>query len=126
MKNYIKNNLEAIKDYIDNLDDDEQIRLHNEFCQSHGNGDDEIYDNDDDFFNTFFDNRTIEAVRAVCYGEYNYTDSYVKFNGYANLVSFNNPENEIDITEIAEDILDNPGNYYDIELEEEEEEEEEE
>ena len=38
--------------------------------------------NDEDFFNTFFEGRPMEAVRAAVYGDYNYTDDYVKFEGY--------------------------------------------
>lgn len=34
----------------------------------------EYYENDDDFFNTYFSNNVIEAVRAVSFGDYNYSD----------------------------------------------------
>lgn len=43
--------------------------------------------NDEEFFNIYFENNPDEAVRAVCYGNYNYMDEYVKFNAYGNLVS---------------------------------------
>jgi len=116
--NTIKNTLEAVQEYLNNLDDSEIVRIHNEYCQSCNNSDDEIYNNDEDFFNTFFDGKVLEAVRAVSFGEYNYSDEYVVFNGYANLESFNNPSSHVDIDSIANDILENPENYYDIELEE--------
>jgi len=73
---------------IDEMTQDELIQLNNTYCQNIGS-DDEIWDNDEEFFNVFFENKVLEAVRAVCYGEYNYSDNYVKFNGYGNLESFN-------------------------------------
>lgn len=122
MKTTIKNNLEAAIEYLNSLDNNELVNIHNEYCQSAGYGDDEIYTNDEEFFNTFFSGKVIEAVRAVSYGEFNFSDEFVKFNGYGNLESFNRPEDHVDINAIAADILENPHNYYDIEIEEEEEE----
>ena len=49
----------------------------------------EYWDNDDLFFNDFFYNNPTEAVRSAYYGDYNYCDDYVRFNGYGNLESFN-------------------------------------
>lgn len=54
----------------------------------------EYWDNDEEFFNTFFYNNPTEAVRSAYYGDYNYCDDYVRFNGYANLESFNDYELE--------------------------------
>ncbi len=124
MKTTIKNNLESVKEYLNDLSGDDLLNIHNEYCREH-DPDNEIYNNDEEFFSVFFNN-PLDAVRAVCYGEYNYTDEYVKFDGYANLESFDEHEiiDYVDIDELAEDILKNPRNYYDIELEEEEEEEE--
>lgn len=124
MTNYISNNLEAVKEYLNDLSAEELIRLHNNYCYENSS-EDEIFTNDDDFFNTFFDGKVIDAVRAVSYGEYKYSDDYVRFNGYGNLESFNRHGaiEHIDITAIAEDILENPRNYDDIELEETESEE---
>ena len=53
------------------------------------NPDEEIYDNDEDFFNTFYEGKPADAVRAASYGDYRYYDDYVWFNGYGNLVSAN-------------------------------------
>lgn len=122
MKTAVKNNIESIKEWFDELTTADQVEAHNIYAREQSS-DDEIHSNDDDFFNTYFENRTLEAVRAVCYGEYKYTDEYVVFNGYGNLESFNNPEDHISVGEIAADILENPENYeHMIELEETEEE----
>jgi len=119
----VKNNLEAIKEYINKLSDSEKVNFHNIYCQNCNYPNDEIFANDEEFFNTFFNGKVIDAIRAICYGFYKYTEKFVQFNGYGNLVSFNDPEDYdgiIDISEIAEDILNNPSDY-DIELIEEEE-----
>ena len=46
-----------------------------------------VYSNDDEFFQIFFESKVMEAVRAVSYGDYNYMDEYVRFNGYGNIES---------------------------------------
>lgn len=118
---YIKNTPEAILEYVENMSDEELVSAHNIYCENSNSSDDEIFINDDDFFNTFFEGKTMEAVRAVCFGEFRYSDQYVVFNGYGNLDSFSNPSTHIDKSEICNDISENPDSY-DIEFEEEEEE----
>ena len=63
----------------------------------------EYWINDDSFFNTFFCNPS-EAVRSSYYGNYNYCDKYVKFNGYGNLESFNDYELEKEYKDYIDDI----------------------
>ena len=62
----------------------------------------EYWDNDEEFFDTFFHNNPTEAVRASYYGDYNYCDDYVKFNGYGNLES----ANEYDLVKRYEEYID--------------------
>ena len=62
----------------------------------------EYFDNDEEFFNTYFYNNPMEAVRASYYGDYNYCDDYVKFNGYGNLES----ANEYDLVKRYEEYID--------------------
>lgn len=87
IKSIMKTLIKQITKQINELSQSDLIRLHNTYCQSIGY-DDEIYSNDDEFFEIFFSGKVIEAVRAISYGEYNYSDAYVKFNGYGNLESF--------------------------------------
>lgn len=47
----------------------------------------EIESNDEDFFNTYFEGKPMDAVRAASYGNYNYNDDWVWFNAYGNLES---------------------------------------
>lgn len=69
----------------------------------------EYWENDEEFFNTFYYLNPAEAVRSAYYGDYNYCDKYVKFNGYGNLVSFNDYDLEKEykdyIYEITESLL---------------------
>lgn len=78
------------------------------------------YENDEEFFQMFFENKIDEAVRAVCYGNYNYTDSYVRFNAYGNLDSCDEWEYQKEIENSAEEIinayLDNISNMWNGEI----------
>ena len=76
-----------IIDYLINLKDDELLDLWNEYCLEE-DMDSYIYYNDEYFFEEYFANNVTEAVRAVCYGDYRYMDTFVVFNGYGNLESF--------------------------------------
>jgi len=81
---------EFITHLIDNLSDDDLLDLHNSVCDPNDN---RIESNDDEFFNTYFDDNVINAVRAVCYGNYQYNHKYVRFDGYGNLESTNHLSN---------------------------------
>lgn len=65
----------------------------------------EVFTNDEDFFDNYFV-KPHDAVRAVYYGEYNYTDDYVKFNGYGNLESTSEYEYLEDLKGEVGDIVD--------------------
>lgn len=65
----------------------------------------EYWDNDEEFFDTFFHNDPMGAVRAAYYGDYNFNDDFVRFNGYANLESFNDWELEKEYKEYINEIV---------------------
>ena len=71
----------------------------------------DFFENDEEFFNTFFEN-PMEAVRATYYGDYNYSDEYVKFNGYGNIDSYSEYEKNEEIKDNIDDIVDNLVEYY--------------
>ena len=71
----------------------------------------EFWENDEEFFNTFFDN-PMEAIRATYYGDYNYNDEYIKFNGYGNIDSYSEYERIEEIKDSIDDIVDNLIEYY--------------
>ena len=64
----------------------------------------EYYENDDDFFNTYFSNNVIEAVRAVSFGDYNYSDDYVRLDAYGNLESASEYEYYSELENYANEI----------------------
>src|SRR5690606_28280305 len=83
------------------------------------------YENDEEFFQTFFSSNVMDIIRAVYYGDYRYTDEYVRFDKYGNLESFSSSEFESDfydeINNIIDWILENPDSidleyYIDTEL----------
>jgi hypothetical protein len=98
--------LEKIFKYIEldyeNKDDSEKVSLWNEYCSEQSN-EDEIYDFDEEFFELYFEGRPMEIARAVHFGDIqNWNDNYIKFNGYGNLVSFNNPLDVMDENSLIE------------------------
>lgn len=74
----------------------------------------EYQENDEEFFNTYFYNDPMGAIRATQYGEYNYTDEFVKFNGYGNLdsasESYVTEEMQDSINEIIDQVIENYSN----------------
>lgn len=81
----------------------------------------EYHYNDEEFFNIFFGINTMDAVRAVCFGDYRYNDDFVRFDGCGNLESVNKYElmAEYDLykDEIADKIIelaDVCGVFFDI------------
>lgn len=77
---YIKDYKDFLIDEFDNLDDKNLLSIYTELDSY-----DRIYDNTN---TSFFDEQfsdTDEAVRAVCYGDYEYMAPFVRFNSYGNL-----------------------------------------
>ena len=73
----------------------------------------EYWNNDEDFFNDFFFNNPMEAVRSSFYGNYKFCDEYVKFNGYGNLESFNDYDLEKEYKNYIDDIVNSLLKHYD-------------
>jgi hypothetical protein len=92
----------------ENLDDSGKISLWNEYC-SEQNNEDEIYSFDDEFFEVFFNNQPMKAAQAASFGNVNWSDNYIKFNGYGNLESLNDYEavNSIDESVLIDWLIDN-------------------
>ena len=72
----------------------------------------EYWNNDEEFFNTFFPNNPTEAVRSAYYGDYNYCDDYVKFDGYGNLKSVDDYELEKEYKYYIDDITNGLIKHY--------------
>lgn len=97
---------ELIKTIVDEITIDELGNILNDINSWDGSFEELRFEpNDEDFFNTYFENNVDEAVRAVCYGDYNYTDEYVRFNAYGNLESLDEWQVENEITSNATEII---------------------
>lgn len=90
-----KNNFEEVMDIIISINSHDESLSYLEY-----------YYNDEDFFNIYFGINTIDAVRAVCFGDYNYSDDFVRFNGYGNLESACQYEVMMEYDENKEEIAD--------------------
>jgi hypothetical protein len=66
----------------------------------------DVMDNDEEFFNIYFDGKPMEAVRAAVYGDYHYTDDYVRFDGYGNLESLSEYDLESEMKDNIDEIID--------------------
>ena len=66
-----------------------------------------VYENDEEFFNMFFEGKPAELARAIYYGDFNYNDEYIKFNGYGNLETFSEYDYEELLEENIEEITEN-------------------
>ena len=123
-----KISLEKFTEEFNNLSSNNKIAIYNEYCSEHGDTDKMLYDFDEEFFETAFGNDPIEAARATFFGNIqNWSDEYIRFNGYGNLESLS----EYDAVEVAEDNVDDIYEYEDvweyyIESEEDEDEDEDE
>ena len=93
IKNYLLNHVDEIGDIIIEIN---SIDGSLDFL--------EFFDNDEEFFNTFFYNNPTEAVRSAYYGDYNYCDNWVKFDGYGNLKSVDDYGLEKEYKDYIDDI----------------------
>ena len=65
----------------------------------------DVYENDEEFFNIFFEGKPAELARAIYYGDFNYNDNYIKFNGYGNLETYSEYGYEKLLKENIEEII---------------------
>ena len=108
IREYLLNNEETLLDVVSELNSWNSCLDYLDF-----------WENDEEFFNTFFDN-PMEAIRATYYGNYNYNDDYVKFNGYGNIDSYSEYERIEEIKDNIDDIVENLVEcYYNIYINEE-------
>ncbi len=107
---------DQIIDVIETMTSAELLELNNRYCQEFGY-ENEIYYNDEEFFNTFFEGKPMEVARSTYYGDYRFMDDFVTFNGYGNLVSFSSidTDNLVDsISTMAENIAERIEQFNDL------------
>ena len=124
MKNIDK---KEIIEILEDMSERELFAIWNEYAID--NGYEVVYDMDE--FNDICEGLTAEDIACKCiYGNFNPTNAYFTFNGYANFESSNRLTDLIDIDDLADYIADNEEafdngdlqNYF-CELEEDEEDE---
>lgn len=106
--------MQNLIEQINNLSATELVILNNLYCESINAPDSEIFSNDEEFFNMFFDGKAFEVARSTFYGNYNFSHAWVRFNGYGNLETIGHmAANELPdtIENVAQDITDNPAHY---------------
>ena len=82
--------VELFVDGYENCELSSKIAIHNTYIrETNCSCDGEIERNDEDFFDTFFAGKPMEAVRASFYGDFHYNDDWVWFDAYGNLESGN-------------------------------------
>ena len=65
----------------------------------------DYWENDEEFFETFYQGRLNELVRALSYGNYNYMDEYVHINAYGNIDSANKYDYQAEIEGYEDEII---------------------
>ena len=74
-----------------------------------------FWENDEEFFATFFNGvNPIEVARSVTYGDYRYTDEFVNFDAYGNLVSMDGWQlDELLVKNVKDIVAEYIDNYID-------------
>ena len=121
---------QKVYDHIINLDADDLMQLHNEYCEANNYHDDMIYINDGEFLDMVYPSAS-EFAKALAQVDmqYCYNHDFVHFDGYGDLESSDDVSDLIHgYAELVEYVINDNGNYLDlwgIEPEEDEEDEEE-
>ena len=85
---------------IREMDDSSLIQLHNDYCEANRLHD-VIYNNDEEFFNTFC-KTPYEALELTRKGGYKHLDKYVLFDAYGFIESLTDLQSTLEFEEIAE------------------------
>ena len=95
---------QKIVDYIDGMEAEEKIALHNAYCDAANCMDDCIYTMDE--MEEILDGvDKWELARMVQFGDFNCTKDFWGFNGYGNLISYNAWELPVYAEDIADYVL---------------------
>lgn len=110
---------EMIKDLLENgMSDSYLLMIYNEYLNKVEYYDDRIYNMDDEFDEMMNGMKPLDIALKIFYGDFRPNDHYFKFDGCANLYSFDYLSDEIDFEEIADYIVDNNEDFDDIDIRE--------
>ena len=118
---------ETFVEKFNELSTSEKVAIFNDYCLEHGDSDNMLNPFDEEFFEMAF-MTPMEAARATFFGNIkNWSDDYIRFNGYGNLESVSTYEVDDEIEGYLEEIYEHEDTWKDyIDNEEDDEEEEEE
>lgn len=105
-----QNDIDKIYQYLEvaeKIENSDWVSLWNTYC-SENSIESELFDFDDDFFDTFFEGKPYEAARATAFGNVNFSHDYIYFNGYANLETTSNEDDIIDYDELICWLIEHP------------------
>ena len=103
---------DAIREYIKNLRDYEQVNLWNEYCEAQ-NCDDDRIEGMEEFDDLFYGRSPLEIVRSLD-GSFNPNHTWFYFDGWGDVCSTNHPEDDvIQQDDIAEYIDESGDSLYD-------------
>ena len=101
---------EMIKDLLENMSESQLYTIVNEYFDKTNYYDDRIYDMDE--FNEIMSGMSPSDIATkIFYGDFRPNDNYFRFDGYANLQSFDYISDEVDLEEIADYIIDNDEDF---------------
>jgi len=75
--------------------------------------DDQMYPFDEDFFRTYFSDNPMEVCRATLFGDVNWLDEYIGFDGNGNLYTLTKWEYAEVLSGLADDMADHMIDIYD-------------
>ena len=114
---------EKFEELFNELSTSEKVDIYNRYCEESSHYDNTIYVFDEEFFEICFSS-PMDAARAVFFGNIqNWSDDYIRFNGYANLESLSESDAENEINDYLEEIFDYPKSWEDY-IEDDEDEDE--
>lgn len=107
--------LEAIKAYLDELDEWELVTLNNEYCSAINDYDSQITSMCV-FDEVFYNYKPLKLVRMLD-NDFSADDDYFYIDNYGDICSTNDPTQMIDTCDIAEYIDENNDYLYNLDLE---------
>lgn len=103
LKGEEKMNIISYEDYlydiISEIEENELLSIHNEYCMENGSYDCIVDKNSDEFLEMNFSSLR-DLARAICFGKYKYNDPYVRINVYGNIESYSS------LNRVLEEVLD--------------------
>ena len=127
----MRNMRDEVLEMLRDMNDNDLVAVHNEYCEKVRYDDDRIYYMEE-LNELMYNMKPLDILREA--RDVNTNDDWIRWNGYGNLESTDRPEDWMELDEIADYIVENEDPLYnddirdlmdEIEAENEEEEEEE-